>query len=325
MRSSRAVSSSELVAELAARAPALGGNPGAWPGLTIYRFTEPTGPTWEEIESLSLCIVAQGRKAVTADGRTFVYDPSHYLVLGSNLSFQATILQASPAQPFLSFVLQIDPAVVRRVSASMRESESPPSPPVPERPPGHQSFVSVLDQPLLDSVLRFLAAIGTEADRRVLAPIYQQEMVYRVLQREQFARFLALAANQTATNPLAPALAYVRTNLAQPMTVADMAAQVNLSPSAFAHQFREVTGKAPYQFLKELRLDRARELLIDDTLPVAAVSRQVGYASSSHFTAAFRRRFGMTPRAYQDAQRRPAVVGAGDEPARGRATPSLSR
>jgi len=83
-----------------------------------------------------------------------------------------------------------------------------------------------------------------------------------------------------------------------------MAEQVSLSPSAFAHLFRDVTGKSPYQFVKELHLDRARELLVDGKLPVAVVSKQVGYASSSHFINEFRRRFGITPRAYQDVQGR---------------------
>jgi AraC-like DNA-binding protein len=298
------VDSGELIAELAARAPAEGGNSGAWPGLTIYRFTSPVGPTWEEIQSLSLCIVAQGRKAVTVEGRTYLYDPFNYLVLGSHLSFQAEILEASLGKPFLSLVLQINPAVVRRVSSDMLERHTTTFRRAEEAPAERSSFVSALDRQLLDSVLRFLGATGSGVDRRVLAPIYLQEMVYRVLQREQFSRLLQLAANQTASNPLTAALAYVRNNLSEPLTVADMAEQVSLSPSAFAHLFRDVTGKSPYHFVKELRLDRARELLVDGELPVAVVSKQVGYASSSHFISEFRRRFGMTPRAYQDVQAR---------------------
>ena len=298
------VSSGVLIAELAARAPAEGGNSGEWPGLTIYRFTSPVGPSWEEIHSLSLCIVAQGRKAVTVEGRNYFYDPFNYLVLGSHLTFQAVILEASPSKPFLSFVLQIDPAVVRHVSEDMLEGRTTTFRRAEEAPHERSSFVSALDRQLLDSVLRFLAATGSGADRRVLAPIYLQEMVYRVLQREQYSRLLQLAASQTASNPLTAALAYVRKNLSQPMTVADMAEQVSLSPSAFAHLFRDVTGKSPYQFVKELRLDRARELLVDGELPVTVVSREVGYASSSHFISEYRRRFGMTPRAYQDVQAR---------------------
>ena len=91
------VSSGELIAELAARAPKVGANTGVWPGLTIYRFTSPVGPTWEEIQSLSLCIVAQGRKAVTIDGQTYIYDPFRYLVLGSHLHFQAEVLERGSA------------------------------------------------------------------------------------------------------------------------------------------------------------------------------------------------------------------------------------
>jgi AraC-like DNA-binding protein len=296
------VASGELIAELATRAPDVGANTGLWPGLTIYRFTGPVGPTWEEIQSLSLCIVAQGRKVVTVDGAAYVYDPFRYLVLSSHLHFQAEIIEASASRPFLSFVLQIDPAVVRQVSTDMlerrttafrsRETDGRSAQP---------ACVSALDQELLGAVLRFLRAVGTGTDRRVLAPLYLQEMVYRVLQREQYARLLDLAAAESASNPVSAVLEYVRGHLSEPLSVADMAELVSLSPSAFAHLFRDVTGRSPYQFLKEMRLDRARELLIDGNLAVARISKEVGYASVSHFISEFRGRFGVTPRAYCDA------------------------
>jgi AraC-like DNA-binding protein len=295
----------DLVAELAATATGTGANAGPWPGLTIYRFTAPAGPTWEEIQSLSLCVVAQGRKAVTVDGESYLYDPFHYLVLASHLHFQAEILEASIGRPFLSFVLQIDPSLVRQVSSDMlerrttafrvsaaRESGIRPTP---------RACVSALDAELLGVVLRFLRAVKSPADRRVLGPLYLQEIVYRVLQREQYARLLALAAAESASNPVSAVLEYVRAHLSEPLTVADMADLVRLSPSAFAHLFRDVTGRSPYQFVKEMRLDRARELLVDGHLTVARISKEVGYASVSHFISEFRGRFGVTPRAYFDA------------------------
>jgi AraC-like DNA-binding protein len=296
------VGAGDLVAELASIATASGANAGLWPGLTVYRFTAPAGPTWEEIQSLCLCIVAQGRKSVTVGGETFLYDPFHYLVLASHLHFQAEVLEASIGRPFLSFVLQIDPALVRQVSGDMlerrttvfrtRDAEAQPAP---------SACISALDQDLLGVVLRFLRAVKTDADRRVLAPLYLQELVYRVLQREQYARLLSLAAAEAASNPVSAVLEYVRAHLSEPMTVADMADLVSLSPSAFAHLFRDVTGRSPYQFVKEMRLDRARELLVDGNFTVARISKEVGYASVSHFISEFRGRFGVTPRAYYDA------------------------
>jgi AraC-like DNA-binding protein len=301
----------DLIAELAARAPETGGNTGAWPGLVIYRFTAPAGPTWEEIQSLSLCIVAQGRKAVTAEGETYAYDSFHYLVLRSHLHFQAEILEASPARPFLSMVLQIDPTVVRQVSSDMVERRTTAfrSRSVQDQP-ARDAYVSTMDTELLGAVLRFLRATRKGADRRVLAPLYLQEMVYRVLQREQFARLLELAEAESASNPVSAVLEYMREHLSEPLTVADLAEFVSLSPSAFAHMFRDITGRSPYQFLKEMRLERARELLVDGNLTVARVSKEVGYASVSHFIAEFRGRFGVTPRAYCDSQAVASAVSA---------------
>jgi AraC-like DNA-binding protein len=296
------VSGGDLVAELASIATQAGPNAGLWPGLTVYRFTAPAGPTWEEIQSLSLCIVAQGRKAVTVGGETYLYDPFRYLVLSSHLHFQAEILEATLGLPFLSLVLQIDPALVRQVSGDMLERRTTVfRPRDAAAPPAAQACVSALDQDLLGVVLRFLRAVKDTADRRVLAPLYLQELVYRVLQREQYARLLALAAAESASNPVSAVLEYMRAHLSEPLTVADLADLVSLSPSAFAHLFRDVTGRSPYQFLKEMRLDRARELLVDGNLTVARISKEVGYGSVSHFISEFRGRFGVTPRAYYDA------------------------
>jgi transcriptional regulator GlxA family with amidase domain len=163
--------------------------------------------------------------------------------------------------------------------------------------------VSTLDDELVDSVLRFLRSLTAEPDRRVLAPLYQQEMVYRVLQREQSARLLQIAAQQAAGNPVAAALNYIAAHLAEPLTVTTLAEQVNLSTSAFSQLFRQVTGRSPYQFVKEMRLDRARELLLEGRLGVVDVSRTVGYTSASHFIKEFRGRFGTTPREYADTHR----------------------
>ncbi|HEX3783983.1 MAG TPA: AraC family transcriptional regulator [Pseudonocardiaceae bacterium] len=305
------ITTGDLIAELAARAPKIGGNDGGWPGLTIYRFHEPQEPTWEEIQSLSIGIVAQGRKAVMAEGETYTYDPFNYLVLSSHLHFQAQILEASPRKPFLSFVLQVDPAVVRKVSTDMIDRRTAAGfPPVKVAPVPAKCMVSALDPELMAVVIRFLQSLGTGADRRVLTPNYLQEIVYRVLQREQFSRMLYIAAKQAGANPVSAALTYIREHYSEPVTVNDMAEKVSLSPSSFSHLFREVTGRSPYQFLKEIRLDRARELLRDGRLSVTAVSRAVGYSSASHFIKEFRSRFGTTPRAYVDAQALGEEIGA---------------
>jgi AraC-like DNA-binding protein len=68
-----------------------------------------------------------------------------------------------------------------------------------------------------------------------------------------------------------------------------------MSESAFAHLFKQTAGTSPYHFLKQLRLECARDLLLNEDFSVSDVAGQVGYTSLSHFISEFRRYFGEPP------------------------------
>jgi AraC-like DNA-binding protein len=292
------LSSTHLIAELAALTRAADGSTQPWPGLTIHRCSHPTAPAWQKTEALTLCIIAQGRIAVHDGGRVRVFQPNHYLVTRSHLHYEAQILEASPEAPFLSFVLQIDPDLVRKVAAELLVQGDERGEHAALDPGLSTCAASALDEDLLGSVLRFVRALSGASNRHVLAPLHLQELVFRVLQREELAHMLHAAVHQAAGNPVAPALDYIATHFSKPITVDMLAQQANLSPSAFARLFRDRTGQSPYQFVMETRLNRARELLVEGRLGVTEVARAVGYTSVSHFIKGFRIRFGTTPRGY---------------------------
>jgi AraC-like DNA-binding protein len=297
----------DLIAEIAGCAPRVGPNQSEWPGLTLYRFTSPVPPHWDAVRSLSLCVVVQGRKRVTVGDRSYVYDPFHYLVLSGGMKFQAEILEACCEKPFLSLVLQVDPGIVKRISVEMadrcsatfgREIEAAPA----------GAYISPIDRNLTGAVLRFLGATKVGQDRRVLAPTYVNEIVYRILQDAQAHRLVEAAATECDTNPIAKAITYIQERISQPITVNDVAEFVCMSRSAFAHQFREVTGSAPYQFIKQTRLMQAQRMLAEADVSITEVAHRVGYASLSHFINEFKRHFGVTPRTYAEAQRGRAAL-----------------
>lgn len=297
----------DLIAELNSRARRIGLNATDWPGLTIYRFEAPVVPQWSEVHALSLCVVAQGRKAVTIDGYTYRYNPFNYLVLTRGMRFEAEIIEASVEKPFLSFVLQIDPAIVRRVCADLYEHTTASfRQPASLSAPGRQvapARVTQVDANTTGAILRFLRAATTGPDRRVLAPIYLSEIVYRVLQAGRWRLPLEAATSEYQNDPVTRAISYIRDHLAEQLGVADLAHYACLSPSAFAHLFRDITGMPPYQFIKSVRMDRARELLVRGEMNVSTIVRTVGYSSPSHFINEFKRHFGVTPRTYADSQR----------------------
>jgi AraC-like DNA-binding protein len=79
------------------------------------------------------------------------------------------------------------------------------------------------------------------------------------------------------------------------LSVDQLAAEANMSVSAFHHNFKSVTSTSPLQYLKTYRLHKARMLMIHDGMKASAAAMRVGYESASQFSREFKRYFGMTP------------------------------
>ena len=100
--------------------------------------------------------------------------------------------------------------------------------------------------------------------------------------------------------------AYLLDNLARPIGLADVAAQVAASERHTARLFRRATGTSILGRLTDVRLAHARALLAGGDLPVKRVARDCGYPDVRYFTTLFRRHVGRTPAAYRAAVQRDA-------------------
>jgi len=88
---------------------------------------------------------------------------------------------------------------------------------------------------------------------------------------------------------------FIESRLGDQIQLDDIAAQAELSPFHFSRVFKLTTGETPYHYLRARRIERARKMLLDDKVPLAQLSLECGFASQSHFTAAFTREIGMSP------------------------------
>jgi AraC-like DNA-binding protein len=288
--------------------PEVGPNATEWPGLTTYRFDRPQPLQWVEVQSLALCCVVHGRKRFVIGGDEYVCDPAHYLLLTRGMRFQTEILEATAAEPYLSLVLQLDVDMVDSVLVDMAAGRARSLMPPGGRSAAPATYVSPADHDLAEAILRFIRSLATAADRRVLAPMRLREITYRLMHVEQVARLLHAAAIERESDPVRQATQYIHDHVGGPLTVADMARHVMMSPSALTARFVEATGVGPYQYAKRVRLDRARALLIEGELTVTEVVREVGYTSVSYFINEFKRQFGTTPGTYARQQRQAVAM-----------------
>ena len=98
------------------------------------------------------------------------------------------------------------------------------------------------------------------------------------------------------------AMEYMHSNLAENLSLSELAAATNLSPSHFARAFRATTGEPPHRYLVRLRIDHARHLLEHTRLPVIEIGVRCGFAQTTHFATMFRKITGLCPRAYRAAR-----------------------
>ena len=85
-------------------------------------------------------------------------------------------------------------------------------------------------------------------------------------------------------------------------SVANLAAEVGLSRAALARRFNDLVGEPPMAFLAGWRLALAADLLREPGSTVTAVARRVGYNSPFTFSAAFKRLYGLSPKAHRESQ-----------------------
>jgi AraC-like DNA-binding protein len=93
---------------------------------------------------------------------------------------------------------------------------------------------------------------------------------------------------------------YLEDNFNRNVGLEEVAKLTGLSRSWFARGFKGSTGIAPYAFILQIRVRKAKELLLDPKTPIATIATLVGFADQSHFTKIFRRYAGATPREWRE-------------------------
>ncbi len=284
----------QLATLVQALAPAAGRARTPWPGLTCLHTDRPTD-IQHQVYAPAQCVVAQGSKEARLGTRIYRYDALHYLVVGAALPVRSRIVDASSQRPYLSLVLDIGTTAVHDLLIEMADHLPAPSswesiPPL---------RVSPMDGRLLDAVIRFLGAVADPVDCRILAPAAFREVIYLTLRRDQGALLRFAAGRDRHAPGVARALRHVREHLAGPIDVGTLARAAGMSASSLHEAFKRATTLSPIQYVKRLRLDRARQLLLDGA-DAADAAHRVGYESPSHFSRDFRRAFGRPPRRYAD-------------------------
>lgn len=280
------LSSLANVIELVARSD--GDHVTAIPGLSLHRRSVPTEPL-HCVYGLGVGVVAQGRKQVLIGSEVIDYAPGESMLTTIDSPVVSHVARASTREPFLGLFLTLDTRLITQLAS---EVELEPR----KRERACRSIsVEPLDGALVDALVRLVGLLKEPALLQTLSPLIQQEITARMLVGPHGGYLQDLVATGSPNQQIAKAVAWLKRHFKEPLMADALANRVHMSPSTFRQHFRAITGTSPLQFQKQLRLQEARQLMLNENIDASNASGLVGYESPSQFSREYSRLFGEPP------------------------------
>ena len=274
--------------------PELSSDPVAWPSvrLEVHRpGTYENGPSLP-VNHVLVYPLDQPADCESSDGGPFRPHRSHP---GQFSLYPAAVMFAARARsPGRFFTVSITPQFLTGHTGELTRHQSLELPPL-----------RAVDDPFCVAVAeRLRSEIGARLPhgRLYVETLAEALSVHLV---RTYGRGGAAPPRQGGLSPsqLRQATAFIHADLAGDISLSSIARSAGLSPFHFARRFKQTTGLAPHQYVVHHRLERARNLLAGTTESLADVAQQAGFCDQSHFTAHFRRQFGITPRRFREQHR----------------------
>jgi AraC-like DNA-binding protein len=160
-------------------------------------------------------------------------------------------------------------------------------------------LLELVDRGLREEFGRLFAAGGAAMERLHRARDRLEAASCVALAARAFAGEVAAAKSSPQRKTVDAALAYIESRWLGPINLDEVAAAVGLSRSHFSRLFRAEVGMTFTDYLCSKRIDRAKSLLADPTLPMKRVCDLAGFGDPAYFSSAFKKREGLNPSEYR--------------------------
>lgn len=255
----------------------------------VYAFRRDTPYKMKpQLNNPQIIILAQGQKNIFLGDKTYLYNTDNYYVQTVPLPVVCEAL-IEDGKPLLGIVLEIDPKIIGEIMYEMISEV-----PVESKIDG-SLYNSGMTQSLLESVIRLMGTLKNENERRVLGPIYLKEILFKIITGENGEILRELAVNNSGFYQISRIINKIHENYSRTYEVRDLAREAGMSVSAFHTAFKGITSSSPLQYIKNIRLHKAKELIQQEGEKVNIAATLVGYESTSQFSREYKRFFGFSP------------------------------
>lgn len=240
-----------------------------------------------------IIVMGKGHKHIHIGNQPVHYGPDDYLVVGVPMPLECEAFPEDDS-PLLGLTINVDSTLLHRLVNELEAANF--QAPVKSNQDGFGLTSVKMADDMLDSCKRLMLALHSDLDTKLLGESLLNEIVYRVLTGTEGHVLFNLAHHDGQYARVAKAMNKMHQSYADGLTVQNLAEEANMSVSAFHSAFRKVTLESPLQYLKKVRLNKAKELIQLEGRRVNDAAHSVGYTSTSQFSREFKRHFNMTPK-----------------------------
>ncbi|MBJ7537463.1 AraC family transcriptional regulator [Marinomonas transparens] len=261
------------------------------PGVSYFHSPNYSPRTAVAYEP-GIAIIGTGKKTAYLDDKEYQYYAGQHLLLTIPLILECETF-ASEEEPLQGFFIKLDlpslGSMVRRILHASPNIFTETS----------DYFIGVEPIPNSDELIeiqcRLLDTLQSPLDAEIIGKSIIDEFIYRLLLRPEGKALFALVQHTTHFGNIAKTIELTHNDLTRNYTVRELAEHSGMSISSFHRAFKQVTNESPLQYIKKMKLFKAKTLIIHEGMKISLASQQVGYESVSQFSREFKRLFHVPP------------------------------
>lgn len=258
------------------------------PGFFIFKETKKSSIRSPLLTQPVISLTLQGRKSIIVSNEEYEIQPNSLIIHSSNLPILCQVEEASVEKPYLALGCSLDKSLLAELLLQMPEKISKST----KIKPISSSEASEMEMDAFEKLL----SLALEPEKiPLLSPIYKKTLLAYLLLGQHSDWLREIQSGAGHTKQILGALSFIQENYAQEINVDTLASRQGMSPASFFRHFKLFSGTTPTQYLKSLRLHKAKELLLTTDLSIASAAYSVGYKSSSQFSNDYKKFFHQQP------------------------------
>jgi AraC-like DNA-binding protein len=257
--------------------------------VKIYT-TSKYDPLTPFLYDVCLILVLQGKKIGHLASNTLIYDSQNYLVVPTTLPLECET-HASIEEPFIGLIISIDKKIMYDIIDNVSKKEF-----IESEKNSLGVFSDSVDGNIEDLTLRLLKVLQSKEESNILGSSLLKELYYRIAvgNNSSFLHKMFLDNNNEAK--IARALKIIHTQCESNLNISSLARQEDMSVASFHTHFKQITSHTPLQYIKKIRLTKAKDLIAREHFQVVDAAYEMGYDSASQFSRDFKNYFGYPPK-----------------------------